>query len=89
MNQDDVNSRVRAFIQRSFLQVRPGFVLKDDDPLFAHGVIDSMGAIELVSFLRGEFGITASADDVTEDNLGSIARIGRFVASRYAGADPR
>jgi acyl carrier protein len=57
-------------------------VLGDDDRLLERGIIDSMGVLELIAFLETEFGIAVGDDDVTEENLGTLASIDRYVASR-------
>jgi acyl carrier protein len=62
--------------------MRPGFVLGDDDRLLERGIIDSMGVLELIAFLETEFGIVVVDEDVTDENLGTLASIHRYVASR-------
>jgi acyl carrier protein len=74
--------RTRAYVRENFLYMRPDFALADDDPLLAKGVIDSMGVMELLGFLGSEFGITVADDEVTEDNLGSLTAIARFVEAK-------
>jgi len=41
-----------------------------------------MGVMELLGFLGSEFGITAADEEVTEDNLGSLNAIARFVDAK-------
>ena len=75
-------TRTRLYVRDTFLYMRPGFVLGDDDRLLERGIIDSMGVLELIAFLETEFGIVVGDEDVTEENLGTLASIGRYVASR-------
>jgi len=77
-----VSAKVREFITREFLYMRPGVVLNDDDSLMKKGVLDSMGVLEVMQFLSDEFGVTPGDDEITEANLGSLAAIGRFVRAR-------
>ncbi len=81
---DDANvrDRIRRHIEGAFLRLHPKLHLRDDDPLIKKGVVDSMGAIELIKFLEAEFGIEVWGDDVTEENLGSVAALTRFVIGR-------
>jgi len=44
------------------------------------GIVDSMGAVELIKFLEAEFGVEVCVDDITEENLGSVAA--RFVIGK-------
>jgi acyl carrier protein len=78
----DVIARVRTFIQDNFLYMRPGLVLADHDRFVERQVLDSMGVMELVAFLRDEFGIKVPEKDVLDSNLGSLADIGRYVTSQ-------
>lgn len=82
MTESEILSRTRQFISDSFLYMRPGMVIGDDDRLMEKGVIDSMGVMELMEFLQSSFGVTPADDEITEANLGSLTAIARFVASR-------
>ena len=78
----EIADRTRAYIRENFLYMRPDWPLQDEDPLFEGGVIDSIGVIELVGFLQSTFDFTIADDEIVEDNLGSLAAIGRFVAQK-------
>ena len=84
MNQLDVIARVTGYIQDNFLYMRPDVILKSDDSLLENGIIDSMGVMELVSFLEEAFGVRVADDDITEDNFGSVSAITRYVMSTQA-----
>ncbi len=78
----EILERTRAYVRDNFLYMRPDFVLGDDDPLLAKGVIDSMGVMEMIGFLTSEFGIAVADEEVTEENLGSVSAIARFVTGK-------
>lgn len=78
----DILERTRAYVRTNFLYMRPDFSLSDDDPLLGKGVIDSMGVMELLGFLTGAFGIVVADEEVTEENLGSLSAIARFVSGK-------
>jgi acyl carrier protein len=77
--------QVRAFVQKEFLYMRPGFVLSDEDSLMKTGVVDSMGVLEVMTFLEDTFDVRPNDDEITEANLGSLRAIARFVDARIAG----
>lgn len=81
MDEATILTRTRAFVNETFLYMRPGFVLGDQDRLLQTGVIDSMGVMELLAFLGSEFGVLVAEEDITESNLGTLADIARYVAS--------
>jgi acyl carrier protein len=78
----DILERTRAYVRENFLYMRPDVQLGDDDALLAKGVIDSMGVMEMLGFLTSEFGIVVADEEVTEDNLGSLNAIARFVDAK-------
>lgn len=78
----EILERTRAYVRDNFLYMRPDFVLGDDDALLAKGVIDSMGVMEMIGFLTSEFGIAVADEEVTEENLGSVSAIARFVTGK-------
>ena len=78
----DVLARTRAWVRDNYLYMRADPSIRDDDPLLGDGIIDSMGVLELVEFLQDTFDLTIGDDEIIEDNLGSIAAIGRFVFAK-------
>lgn len=65
--------------------MRPDFVLADEDSLMKTGVLDSMGVLEVMTFLEDSFGVRAADDEITEANLGSLRAIARYTAAKAAG----
>ncbi len=82
MDEAAVLARTRAYVNETFLYMRPGFTLQDQDRLLQRGVIDSMGVMELIAFLRSEFGVVVADEDITESNLGTLADIARYVGAK-------
>lgn len=82
MNEDDVLPRVRAFVVETYLYMRPGTTLSDDDALLGKGIIDSLGVMELVGFVEATFGVRVDPAEITEINFGSVRGVARFVAAR-------
>ena len=80
----DVIERTRAWVCENYLYMRPDRPLRDDTPLLGSGVIDSVGVIELVSFLQDAFAFSIADEEIVEHNLGTLASIGRFVHERCA-----
>ncbi len=88
MDQQTVLARTRGYVEEAFLYMRPGLVLSDRDSLFAKGVIDSMGVLELIGFVEQEFGFEVGDEDINEENLGTLADIARYVTSRSGNGAP-
>lgn len=82
MTAEAITARIRDYIRKNFLYTRPDFELDDEVDLFRTGIIDSIGVMELIEFLQQEFDMTIEEDDITEENLGTVAAIGRYVSKR-------
>ena len=68
MSKDLVESSFRTFITAHFpaSKRRP---LRNDDALLASGIIDSLGVLDLVSFIESEFKVAVCDDDLTPPKL--------------------
>lgn len=82
MDEQLIADRTRSYIRKTFLYARPAAELGDDERLLEGGIIDSMGVLELIGFLEKEFGIAIADEDITEDNLGSVNAVARYVFSK-------
>ncbi len=57
-----------------------------ETPLVEQGIVDSMGVMELVTYLENTFGVEFEMDDLTIDKLGSIASIKNLIMSKRGEA---
>lgn len=69
-------------VQENSLYSQRGFVLAEDDRFFEKAALDSKYVAAMVGFIEEEFGVHVSTCEVTEDNLGSLRAVARFVASK-------
>lgn len=79
-----IETQVRSFIDDNFLFGRGTSDLGPDDSLVEHGVIDSTGVLELVSFLESEFALKLSDEELVPGNLDSVNRLVHFIESKQA-----
>ena len=56
--------------------------IKDDDHLLEAGIVDSLGVLELVTFLERGFKITVLDDELTPENFKSIESLASFVGRK-------
>lgn len=82
MNLEAVAHRTRSYIRKNFLYTRPDFELADDAQLLEAGIIDSMGIMELIEFVEDSFGIQIDDEEITEENLGTVAAISGYVSGK-------
>lgn len=55
-------------------------------PLIEQGIIDSMGVMDLVTFIEQSFGVEFEMDDMTVEKLGTVAAISNLITSKRGEA---
>lgn len=78
-----IRERIREFLAQQFPGTKNG---GDDEPLLSSGLIDSLGILDVVTFLEKEFGFTVSDEDLLPENFGSVASLLNFVQQKTNGA---
>lgn len=72
---------IRTFVKRNFY-VPEDLDLSDDASLLDHGIVDSTGVLEIVSFLEKSFQIAVDDLEIVPENLDSVNAIANFVAQK-------
>ncbi|HKG95601.1 MAG TPA: acyl carrier protein [Gemmatimonadaceae bacterium] len=85
MTQQEIISRTRDYIRENFLYTRPDYPIEEDDNLMGKGIVDSMGMVELITFLQDTFAVKPSDDEITEDNFATLGRIADYVLRKSGG----
>ena len=81
----DTSEIIRGFILENFLFGQSDYLLGADDSLLEHGIIDSTGVLELVTFIERQFGFTVEDRELVPENLDSIRGLTDFVARKNGG----
>lgn len=74
--------RVRKHLIATGAWSRPASELTDDYALLDNGVMDSLGIMQMVSFLEDDLGIEIEDDDLMPENFSSIGAIAQLVGAR-------
>ena len=77
----EVKEAVRTFIAQSVNISGLG----DDADLFETGIVNSLFAVQLTTFVEARFGIEVGMDDLEIENFKSIAATTAFVLRKQAG----
>lgn len=85
MTTDKYRQQIKAFIEKQFPLARARNV-DMDFALLENGIVDSLGVLDLVTFLEGEYHITVADDDLIPDHFQTIARLADFVQSKLKRA---
>lgn len=55
-------------------------------PLIEQGIIDSMGVMELITFIQQTFDVEFDVDDMTVEKLGTVTAISNLITSKRGEA---
>ena len=77
----DISDRIKGFIAEEIMFEDNAAELKDDTQLLG-GIMDSLGLMQLVSFIEEEYDVTVDDSEVTVDNFRTVADIERLVSQK-------
>lgn len=84
LDRREVEDSIAAFIRRRSPQVAER-ALGADSRLLDDGLIDSLGVLELMSFLAETYRIETADDDFLPENFDTIGSLAGFVERKRAG----
>jgi acyl carrier protein len=76
-----IEEQIRTFVIQTFPAARKR-PLDDDTPLLESGIIDSLGTLDVVTFLEKSFRITVADDELTPENFANIRALSTFVEKK-------
>lgn len=76
--------QIRDFIGKNILFSENGFPYGDDVSFLQQGIIDSLGVMDLVSFVESELGVKVDPADITPENFDSVNRLSAYVERKSA-----
>ncbi|HTC46671.1 MAG TPA: acyl carrier protein [Candidatus Aquilonibacter sp.] len=82
MQKAEIEREIRNFLIEHFLSGHAE-KLRDDGSLLGN-VVDSVGVLDLVSFLQDRFKITVDDEDVVPGNLDTVNNLAAFVAGKLS-----
>lgn len=80
----DTVTAIREYI-RDELLVTDGDALKNDTPLWG-GVLDSVGLMQLITFIEERYEIEIEDDELTSAHFGTVSNIASLVDRKVNGA---
>lgn len=72
------------FITGQLLHDNDGIELSGDDELLISGLIDSLGVIQLVTFIEANFDVEVRPEDVTIENFSTINVVAAYLERQRA-----
>ena len=83
MDKENTTPKIRNFLAQQFPMTKK---VGDDEPLLKNGLIDSLGILEIVTFLEKEFDVAISDDELLPENFESLSSLSNFVRQKTNGA---
>lgn len=84
MELDSIKEGIRHRILTQFLPGEKSSNLHDDTPSRTSGIEDSMGMLQMVSFIEERFGIEVEAYEAGIENFDRVEDIAAFIARKRA-----
>jgi acyl carrier protein len=75
----DLKGAIRGFIAENFFYSVEESTYTDSDSFLKEGIIDSLGVMDLVTFVGTSFGITVAPEDVTAENFDSVNNLIAYI----------
>jgi len=83
-----IESKIKEYIATNLLFSPEGFNYPDNASFLKEGIIDSIGVMELVSFVQTTFKIDVDQDEVTPNNFDSVAGLAAYVRRKQTTGKP-
>ncbi len=77
-----ISDKIKKFLERQFPAARN---VGTEEPLLKNGLIDSLGILEVVTFLEKEFSLTITDEELLPENFESIRSLSAFVQQKRNG----
>lgn len=76
-----IEASVRQYITEKLLvgRARP---FSDSDSFLQSGIVDSLGILDLVTFVEERFGVAVEDDEVVPDNFDSVDGLARYIRAK-------
>ncbi|MDQ3250253.1 MAG: acyl carrier protein, partial [Chloroflexota bacterium] len=72
------------FIQRTFPLAHQQSNFNDAQSLLSSGIVDSLGVLDLVTYIEDEFAVVIADDDLVAENFESIERMAEFIEAKQS-----
>jgi acyl carrier protein len=76
-----IEQRIHSFLLEKFPLARKTGIGKDT-ALLEKGILDSLGILDVVSFLETEFSLVVSDDELVPENFQSLGTLSSFVLKK-------
>ena len=83
----DTRQNIRQYIAENML-FSDSFPYDDDASFLEQAIIDSVGFMELVTYVQKEYSIDVGPQDLVRENFDSVSKLARYIDSKQ-GVTPK
>jgi acyl carrier protein len=77
-----IEEQIKDYISKNLLYSNNGFPCSDEDSFLDQGIIDSVGIMQLVVFVEGNFNISVDDWEITPMNFDSVAQLAGYIRNK-------
>jgi len=81
---NEVSSEIRQYLATKILFEADPATLRDDTELVG-SLVDSLGLMQLVSFIEEQYGVTFADEEVSVENFQTLGSMDRLVLAKMGG----
>lgn len=85
----ELEAQIQQFVAQNLLFSDKGYRFSNNASFIQEGIIDSMGVMELATFVNAEFGIQVDPQDVTPDNFDSVNKLAGYIRRKLAAVESK
>jgi acyl carrier protein len=78
----NVKEKIREYVAENFLLSSNGFDLGDDESFLEAGVVDSLGVLELVTFVEENYNVRVPDDEIVPGNFDSVDKLAAYIGRK-------
>ncbi|AKF95954.1 acyl carrier protein [Brevibacillus laterosporus] len=82
----DTHSKVRQFIEKNLVTFEDEVELNDDDNIFELGYVNSLFAMNILTYIENEFSIEIKNEDIKLENFNTVNNIVALVKIKQQGS---
>jgi acyl carrier protein len=85
----ELEAQIQQFVSQNLLFSDQGYRFNNNASFIQEGIIDSMGVMELATFVNTEFGIQVDPQDVTPENFDSVNKLAEYIRRKLAAVESK
>ncbi len=82
----EIESQIQSYIAQNLLFSGTEFNYSNDDSFLEEGIVDSLGVMELVSFVEDQYGLKVNDYEITPENFNSVNKLSKYVRQKMGSS---